>query len=395
MSEKDKGVIPEELKSELRTAFDQSMKENLETVVGPKVAEAVEKKVSDLKLERALSGNDKTGLSTDMKKQFADEVRAVARGEKAAYLSDSDQAGGYLVPTEVHNGIIRIAETTGHVTRDARRWPMSSDTLEIPRYTGSVMQGEYIGQDEEGSETQNDLGVARLQVQQWINIMRVSEAMLQDANVDFTDWLMSMAAEGFAYRLDREGFVGGTFTGSPFVGLLQSGDVTTQDLASGKTSFADFDPAEASEAIGAIKTSALPGAAFYFSPSTWAQIRAQKDSTSGEYVFSQHNVNFAVLQRENGIQPVGNIYGYPVYTTDVLPAFSTDGVSTKFGVFGNLGLALAWGDRGPMEIAQSTDATVGGKSLFRAKQRALRFAHRHAISLALPAAAVVFKTAAS
>lgn len=383
--------MPEDLKAELKTAVDESIKSNLETIVGTQVAEAVEKKVDELKFERLVNGGtDKTGLTPDQKMKFVEDIRV-----KAPYVSDSDQDGGYLVPTEVHAGIIRIAETTGIVARDARKWPMSSDTLEVPRYTGSVMQGEYIGQDEEGSETQNDLGVARLQVQQWINIFRMSNALLQDANVDVADWLMSMAAEGFAYRLDREGFVGGTFSGSPFIGLLQSADVTEQTLGSGKTGFEDFDPAEASEAIGAIKTSALPGAAFYFSPSVWAQIRAQKDGTSGEYVFSQHNVNFAVLQRENGIQPVGNIYGYPVYTTDVLPAYSASAISTKFGVFGNLNLALAWGDRGPMEIAKSNDATVGGKSLFRANQTALRFTHRHAISIGLPAAAVVLKTAAS
>lgn len=389
--------MDEKLKEELKSVVDGSIKENLETIVGPQVAEAVEKKVEDLRLERLLNGNDsdKTGVSADTKKQFAEDVRSIARGEKAAHLSDSDQAGGYLVPTEVHSGIIRIAETSGIIVRDARKWGMGSDTLEIPRYTGSVLQGEYIGQDDEADETQADLGVARLTVQQWIQIMRVSDAMLQDANVDFADWLMAMSAEGFAYRLDREGFMGGTFAASPFVGLLQSADVTVQTLGTGKTGFEDFDQIEASTAIGSIKASALPGSAFYFSPTAWAQLKGKKDGTSGLYEFSQQNSTLMSFKKENGISPVGEIQGYPVYTTDVLPAYSASAISTKFGVFGNLNLAVAWGDRGPMEIAQSTDATVGGKSLFRAKQRALRFAHRHGITLPLPAAAVVFKTAAA
>jgi HK97 family phage major capsid protein len=380
--------MPDELKAELKSVVDVSIKENLETIVGPRVAEAVEKKVDELRFERFATGTDKSGLTPDQKVKFMEDVKV-----KAPYVSSSDQAGGYLVPTEVHAGIIRIAETTGLVVRDSRRWPMSSDELEIPRYTGSVMQGEYIGQDEEADETQNDFGVARLNVKQWINIFRMSNALLQDANVDVADWLMSMAAEGFAYRLDREGFVGGTFAASPFIGLLQSGDVTVQTLGSGLTGFEDLTPAEAAKAIGSVASAALPGSAFYFSPSTWAQIRSQK---SGDiYVFNQDNTAMASFNKENGISPVGMIWGYPVYTTDVLPAYSASAISTKFGVFGNLKLAVAWGDRGPMEIAKSNDATVGSKSLFRTNQTALRFTHRHAISLALPAAAVVFKTAAA
>lgn len=373
--------------------MDEALQSHVKEVVGPEVADRVKEIVGKMRLDRALTGKDASGLDDETKTAFMKDIRSIARGEKAAILSNSDQTGGYLVPKEVHAGIMRIAATVGLVARDSMQFGMGSDELEVPRYTGSVLQGGYIGEDEEGDETSVDFGTSRLNAKTWILIFRIGNTMLADANVDVADWLLAMAAEGLAYRLDREGFVGGTFSGSPFVGLLQSGDVTVHTMATGSTQFDDFGIAEASDAIGALPTAALNDAAFYFHRTVWAKIRSR--ATSGVFEFGQYQPMLATLRKENGIQPVGEILGYPVYTTDVLPANSTTAVSTKFGVFGNLKMALFVGDRGPMEVAKSDSATVGGKSVFKANQTAIRFTHRHAVALGLPAAAVALKTAAS
>lgn len=381
--------MDDNLKKEFFDHIDGSIEKSLRDIAGAEVAEQVAKAVANARLDKALGLT--TGVTDEEKKAFITDIRAISRGEKAAYLGNSDQTGGYLIPTEIHNEVLRIAATTGLVVRDARRFSMSTDELDIPRYTGSVMQGEYVGEDTEGSETQNDYGTARLFAKTWMTIFRVGNNLLADASVNIADWLMAMAAEGMAYRLDREGFMGGTFAGSPFVGLLGSSDVTLQTMATGATGFGSLSLPEASDAIGALPTAALGNAAFYMHRSVWAKLRAR--STNGVFEYGQSNI--ASLRRESGLQPVGEILGYPVYTTDVLPSFASSAVSTKFAVFGNLSLALAWGDRGPMEIAKSDSATVGGKSVFRANQTAMRFTHRHAESIALPAAAVVIRTAAS
>jgi HK97 family phage major capsid protein len=380
--------MDEALKKELVDVVDASIKANLKEIAGAEVADQVEKKVAELRLEKAL-GNDILDLTNEDKKAFANDIKMIATGQKAAYLESSDQAGGYVVPSELHAGIQRIAATTGIVARDASKFTMSTDTLDVPRYTGDVMQGEYVGEDDEGDETQNDLGNARLTAKQWMTIFRLSNTLLADANVNLADWLLSMAGEGLAYRYDREGFMGGSFVGSPFVGLLQSPDVASSTMGGGKTGFEDFDLVEASVAIGAIPTSALNDAGFYFHRTVWAQIRARK----GTDVYEYGNSGLARFQKESGIKPVGEILGYPVYTTDVLPAYSTSGSALEFGIFGNIKQALYIGDRGPMQIANSQDATVGGKSLFRANQTGIRMTHRHAVTVGLGAAAVALKTA--
>lgn len=383
----------EALIAEFKSVVDEALHTHVKDVVGEEVASRVKETVNRMRLEKALTGRDISGVDDETKMAFVKDIKSIVRGEKAALLENNDQTGGYLVPKEVYAGILRIAETVGLVARDARRFPMGSDELDVPRYTGSALQGEFIGEDEEADETSVDFGNAKLNAKTWVLIFRIGNTLLADANVDVANWLMAMAAEGMAYRLDREGFIGGTFTGSPFVGLLGSSEVTVHTMATGSTSFDDFGIVEASDAIGALPTSALNDAAFYFHRTVWAKMRAR--STSGVFEFGQFQPMLANLRKENGLQPVGEILGYPVYTTDVLPAFSTSAISTKFGVFGNLSQALFLGDRGPMEILKSDSATVGGKSVFRANQQAIRLTNRFALTIGLPAAAVVIKTPAA
>ena len=378
----------EQLKKDLFDHVDASIKSNIEELAGPAMAEKIAGMVAAARAEDRAAG--RASLSDDVKELLVEDIKRIASGEKAAYLTVNDQTGGYLVPTEVHNEILRIAAVTGVVARDARRFGISD--VEIPIYTGAAMQGSYVGEDSAGSETQNDLGVAKLVSHQWMNIVRLSNKLIRKANVNVAEWLMAIVAEGLAYRLDREGFVGGTFVGSPFVGLLASGDVTVQTMAATKTGFEDFDVAEASDAIGALPEAALIDAAFYFNRTVWAKIRVAKSGDN--YVFGQSNL--ASLKKDgNGLSPVGEILGFPVYTTDVLPAYSASAISTKFGVFGNLKQALGIGEDGPMSVLRSENAVVGGVSTFERNQTAMRFTHDHAVAILLPSAAVVLKTAAA
>lgn len=379
---------------ELEATVTANIKSDIAKELGDTVAENVEATVKKMRLDRLMYGKDVSGVSDEKKLEFVNEIRALVRGEKAAHFEYSDQAGGYLVSPELYDGILRIAATSGLVARDARKFSITSDELEIPRYTGSVLQGEYLGEDEEGDETAVDIGVARLFIKNWQTIFRLSNALIADARVDVADWLMSLAAEGLAYRLDREGFVGGTYAGSPFVGLLATAsEVPTFTMASTHDAFEDFGIADAADAIGTVPTSVVKGAAFYFHRTVWAKIRQR--NTSGVFEFGQANSNMVSQATIDGIKPVGEILGYPVYTTDVLPAQSGSTNSTKFGVFGDLSQMLAWADKGPMAVLKSEHATVGGKSLFRANQVAYRMTHRHGITQLLPSAGVVIKTAAS
>lgn len=396
MDEKTKELLMGEMKS----IVDQSIKENLGDVVSAQVSETVKSIVAKMRVERALYGSDASGISDEQKLALAEDFKNIANGKlfngqaKAAILSTSDEAGGYLIPAELYNGILRVAASAGIVARDAMRMPMGSTSMDVPRYTGADLEGSYVGEDTEGSETTVTFGDAKLVAKTWMVIIRVSNTMLNNTSVNLTDWLIGLIAEGLSVKLDKEGFKGGTYAGSPFVGLLGSTDVTVYTMASGKDTFAEFDMDEASDVIAQMPESLLNGAAFYFNRTVWAKIRQKKD-TAGAYVVGANGGIVAMNFKKEGIQPAGELWNFPVFTTDQLPTNTQTAVSTKFGVFANLSKALIIGDRGSMTVAQSDSATVGGKNVFAANQKAIRVTHDHAIAIGLPSAAVVIKTAAA
>lgn len=390
-------MTPEQLaalKGEFKSIVDVAVKESIKEIAGKEVADQVGKIVRKLRADRALYGTDKSGIDEDMKLAFIKDLRAIARGEKATLLESNDTSGGYLVPAEVHAGIMRIAASVGIVSRDAQRLPMSSDELNVPRYTGADLEGAYVGEDTEGSPTAMSFGDARLVAKTWMTIFRVSNSLMADANVDVADWLMGLVAEGLASRMDKEGFIGGTFAGSPFVGLLGSTEVTSFSLPSGVTTFAGFTADHASDAIAQVEESILPDCAFYFHRTVWAKIRQQK-TANGMYTVGQNNSMIAANFKKDGIKPAGVLWDYPVYTVDHLPANSATAVNTNFAVFGSLKHGLLLGDRQALEFAKSDSATVGGKNVFAANQTAIRATHRHALAVGLPSAIVLIKTAAS
>jgi HK97 family phage major capsid protein len=244
----------------------------------------------------------------------------------------------------------------------------------------------------------------------------VGNDLLADASVNVADWLLSLAGEALANMIDYQGFIGGANSGDPFLGILNYPSTTTIDptgakvssyvLPATETSFSKYQVMDdSSVAIGDLEESILDGAAFYFNRTVWAKLRTQKD-TAGNYILP-----FAGLAKPNPsmenypgggpLKPAGEILGYPVYTNRWLPAVGassvngfSDTVSTNFGVFGNMS-AFAFGDRGEMRVGQFESGSFGGKEIALADQRGIVYKHRHALSLVLPRAMVVIKTAAS
>ncbi len=381
--------------------MDEVMEKKLGKVVGNMVAKQVKGLVEKMRIERTLTGSDMSGLTVDQKKAFAKVVKAIAFGSKLdtkaneALIGEQDDRGGFLVPTETANAILRIAASVGLVLSQAMKWPMKSDQLDIPTYTGAFLEGEYLGMDAAGEVTGLTFGQASLVIKKWQLAFVVGNDLLADASVNLADWLLAIGGEALANMTDKQAFIG---TGSPFVGVLEDADVTVQTLASGKDEFSEYDVVQdSSAAIAGVEESVLPGAAFYMNRTVWASLRAQED-TAGNPVLPQGGAPGQEVLKNNptggGVRPAGEILGYPVFTTRHLPALSATAVSTKFIVFGNL-KAMAYGDKGELRVAQHESGSFGGKEVALADQRALVYKHRHALTIALAAAFVVVRTAAS
>lgn len=389
------------------------------------------KVVEAIMIERYVKGRDVTGLDTEQKIAFAKQVQSVFRGNKEgallvkelpgfntkaneALIEEQDNRGGYLVQPEVAAAILRIAASVGTIMKQCQQWPMRTDELGIPNYTGSFLTGSYVGVDLPGSVTGLTFGQAVLIARKWQLAFTVGNDLLADASVQLADWLMAMAGEALANMVDQQGFIGGSGTTSnsttvagPFVGIMQVPNTNLyycgNSSTSGKTHFGDFDPVkDAANVVATLEESILDGAAWYMHRTVWAQMAQTLASTSGiPYLFlGGFAANGSGLEKDplgGPTKPAGHMLGFPVYTNrwlPQLPSGNAAAANTAFAIFGNL-KACAFGDKGDMRVAQFESGSFGGKEIALADQRGIVYKHRHAFVVVLPKAFTIISTSVS
>ncbi len=421
----------EGVKKAIDSAIDESLQKKLEPMIGEVAAKKAREIVESMKMDKYIYGKDVTMLSDKQKLDLVAVARHVASKAvmdvatikaNEALIEEQDNRGGYLVSKDVAAAIVRIAASVGTIMNQAMKWPMKTDELGIPNYTGAFLTGAYLGVDAVGTVTGLTFGQAVLIAKKWQLAFVVGNDLLADASVQLADWLLAIAGESLANMIDQQGFVGGTTSyPGPFVGILGmpvgaagTGTVVTQySLATGKTKFSNTNAStpdgfdvliDGSAMIGSLEESILDGAGFYMHRTVWAAIRVQKDS-GGNFILP-----FAGIPSISGLasplsmdplggplRPAGQILGFPVYTNrwlPSLPASNAASASTAFIIFGNL-KALAFGDKGEMRVAQFESGAFGGKEIALADQRGIVYKHRHALAVVLPQAFVVGYTAAA
>ena len=409
-----------EMKGAMSEIFQETVKEKLAPMVGEMVAENCKQIVDQLGQQKQMTGKDLTGLSDKQKKDFVEVARAAANmagvslKANEALIEEQDNRGGYLVSREVADAILRIAASVGTILSQAQKWPMQTDELGIPNYTGAFLTGSYLNVDVAGTVQGLTFGQAILVAKKWQLAFVVGNDLLVDANVNLADWLLALAGEALANMIDQQGFVG---TGAPFVGILNESNTATYAAGNGSSGYTKFSNsaynatdgyrviADSSNVIGQLEESILDGAAFYCHRTVWAAWRAQQDQ-SGHFILPFAGIPLiaglpaAVVGDHPGggpIKPAGEILGYPVYTNrwlPTLPASNGASAGTAFAVFGNM-KSMAFGDKGDMRVAQFESGSFGGKEVALADQKGIVYKHRHALSIVLPKAFVVISTSAS
>jgi len=388
------------IKEAVMGAFDEAMQKKLEPMIGVIAAEKAREVVSTLASQRAAFGKDVTLLSDTAKKDFVNVARAAAGSftdldvkANEALIEEQDNRGGFLVSHDVASAILRIAASVGTIMSQAMKWPMTTDELGIPNYTGAFLTGAYLGVDVAGTVQGLTFGQAVLIAKKWQLAFTVGNDLLADASVNLADWLLAIAGESLANMIDQQGFIG---TGAPFQGILTNPNVTSYVLPAATTYAGFLVMDDSSQMIGNLEESVLDGAAFYMHRSVWASIRVQKD-TAGNYILpyaglAQPSPTLTMEGTGGPIRPAGSILGFPVFTNRWLPATSVGSqAATPFLIFGNM-KAVAFGDKGEMRVSQFESGAFGGKEIALADQRGIVYKHRHALVTALPAAFVVAST---
>lgn len=407
----EKEQIVEVISKTIGDSFNDFMEKSLVPAMEEISVKNARSIVEAAMVERAVKGRDISGMTSDQKVAFAKQVQSVFRGNREgalrvkaneALIEEQDNRGGYLVEPEVAAAILRIAASVGTILKQAQKWPMKTDELGIPNYTGSFLTGSYVGVDLPGTVTGLTFGQAVLIARKWQLAFTVGNDLLADASVQLADWLMAMAGEALANMIDQQGFVGGgTVAGTnyagPFVGIMNTANVNTYTLAATNTTYAKFNVVtDTANVVATLEESILDGAAWYMHRTVWASLRSQLASTSGlPYLAFGQNAQLEHDPLGGPILKAGDMGGFPVYTNRWLPATTVASqAGTPFIIFGNL-KACAFGDKGDLRVAQFESGSFGGKEIALADQRGIVYKHRHAFVVVLPKAFTVVYTAAS
>lgn len=308
------------------------------------------------------------GETTDLNKMHA-EVN-----QKANLSSGDSTAGGFLVPEEFTNEILRLMPTYGVIRRECRIFPMSSDIKKIPKAGTTELTASWVGEGAQIKSTDPNFGQATLSVKKLGAIPKVTSELLDDADADIVAYLAELIAEAFAKEEDNQGFSG---SGAPFIGLLNGTGAPTSPHASG-TGFITLSYQDLVTATGELYDNALANAKFYFHRTMIAHIRGLI-TTAGAPIFNA---------------TAKEVAGYPLVSAEALPGIRHANAkvdATKYAMFGNLRRALAIGDRKAITMKISTEATVGSDNLFEQDMVALRAIERIAMAVLMPSAYVIIR----
>ena len=396
------------MEKEMITLSKEDLVQLMDEVSSAKATEAVEAKLKTLGLDKpqhkflpAYKGSiaDKTEeemSKMEAKEKMASFIKAVyhkdmsSLGQFKAMTENTGSAGGFVVPEEFAAQVFRVVEDFGLVPKLARKFPMNSDTLNVPRLSSSVTV-YWPGETGSGTPAQPTFEAVVLSAKTLMGITPMSNELLADANVSVVDLLTELFAEAIAGELDNQGLAG---VGAPFNGIMSDAGVTVFTPAAGNSTFTlASTPDNARTLLSKIKPWALQGAAFIMHRTVWALFQSAKSSTSGNYFLSNFNpVMTGTTAQQFPLAMAGTMWGYPVYLSDKMP--TTTAVSTKFVIFGNLG-NLFMGQRQDLAVSISQDATIGSFNLFQQNMSAVRVVTRCAVAVGLPTAFAVLATSAT
>jgi HK97 family phage major capsid protein len=269
--------------------------------------------------------------------------------ESRTMVEGVNSTGGFAVPDEVSNEIIRNVETYGVASTALQNFSMASDTLMIPkRLTG--VTGAWLG---EGSEfTYSDMTGTQVQLvaQKFGVATKVSNELWADG-VGIADLIATEHSLSVAKALDEAVFTGtGTSAFGGHHGVAVKIDTapytaSVATAASGNTSFETLDKEDFLAVLAKTPRYALPGARWYISPAGYHAAMQRLDLGQGGNASVAQGFGLTFL-------------GYPVTLVHVLNSTLGADASKIKVLFGDMAMAGALGLRQGYALRVSQERLV-------------------------------------
>lgn len=267
-----------------------------------------------------------------------------------AHSEGVNTAGGFLVPDEFENEIVTLREQYGVFRRNAKIYPMSSDTLRISKRSAGLT-AYFVGEINAGTESTQTFDSINLVAKKLMCLTTVSNELLEDATVNIGDDIANEVAYAFSLKEDDAGFNGtGTSTYGGIVGLAGAlTNSTYQVVTSATTTYTSVTKAEISAAFAKLPNWAFQrnNVKIYCHKSVYHTIFEGLAMAAG---------GTSAVDIAKGIQP--SYFGYPVEFSQVLPAITaaTGSDGDVLAYIGDLSQACFLGDRRSTAIAFSDSA---------------------------------------
>lgn len=270
--------------------------------------------------------------------------------------------GGVLVPTEVHDQVVRIIEEKSFARQICRVIPMTSDKMNI----GTISSGPSIEWPNEGEAATDDVsevtfGDPQLDSKMLIALDSVSRELSEDSLVAIEPFLAELFSERIAKEENKQVFSSTT----PFSGVVQSAGFSTT-IAGGHYSTVTFDELVATKF--AVDANVIGTGTWVMHPNVFQYLVTLKDGNNRPIYAT--NWGGVGVQNDLGSGAAGTtamLLGSPVVLTTTMESTSESGMCfLAYGDFSYYG----FGDR--RELTVEFDDSV----YFTSRKRAILVSER-------------------
>lgn len=381
--DKFKGQLLDDVVNKANEVYERRAKEfrlhpTQETAEKAEKAKGFEKTAKFL---QALGNRDKVQLKQIEQDRITSEK----------YMTEgTDADGGYLVPTEFENEIIRFQNKYSILRQEFRVMTQKTDKKELNSLTTGVtayIKGEGVAQT---TTTKPTYAAPTLIPKRYIALAGWSSELAEDSvEANLVDELTREMARAIN-KLEEGEFIDGTTSGSE--GILQVSGITSLVLGTGDLAFSDVtldDFANLHSKVYAVAEEDTEDGKFLISMDFYNVLRQLKASTSGNYFFPDVPTKEAPAK----------LWGKPIIIDNRMPVDLGDNASTKIAAFSNWKRHAIIGDRRGIRVKIFDSGTIdtGGSSinLIEAESEAIRVSKRTSFTTALQSGIGVMVTAAS
>lgn len=316
-------------------------------------------------LSRTMPGRMRSRYAEEFAEREFPEIFA------AAHDTNDGMGTGYLIPPEFGSDMIVLRERYGVARRLFRVWPMSRETLTVPRWE-SGLTAYFVGEGAAITESRVAHDNVSLTARKLAAIGRWSSEVDMNSIVNFGDYLAGEIAYAFSEKEDQCAFNGdGTSTYGHIQGVrskltsvdgagTDSAGLVTQGTGNtwGAIALADFH-----NVVAKLPQYAdTPNAAWVCHKTFYSSVMQKLELAAG---------GVTGMEISSGDRrPRLTFLGYPVEFSQVFP--STTAATTVSCVLGDFARGTAFGDRRSESLLFSDQATVNGESLYERDQIAIR-----------------------